>query len=363
MKFTDKAKASSLSKFFKTLKEDLSDSMEEAVGVVVEKEASSVLDDFIATSGGKADDELVPFIRDELATVGKEIGAEAAIAALPKATRLALNEAMDKATKTFERSLKSQEARLKKLMDDPEAATAKAMAEIRANIAKTASREAAKAVQEATKELKKAMRDKVKEFGTRKKLHARDLKEGNLFEGDMADTANQILGRIIGTPAGRMPYDVAPQKIDGGSGAGKQGLATPLHKRAFGIPDLLIEDALVMDAEQVMKMYVRSMSSDLALVEKFGSIEMIDQVKKIQEDYTKLKANAADDKSLQKLAKEEERDIRDLMAIRDRIRHTEGLPDDPTAWTAKMGKGLLQSRGWRRPHSLDDSVLLHGQVD
>jgi hypothetical protein len=201
---------------------------------------------------------------------------------------------------------------------------------------------AAKKANASVKELNKTLRKKAKELKDRPKLHARDLKEDNLFDGDMADTANQILGRIVGTPAGRMPYDVAPQKIDGGSGGQRLGTAAPLHKRAFGIPDLLIEDALVMDAEQVMKMYVRSMSSDLALVEKFGSIEMIDQVKKIQEDYTKLKRDASDDKALQKLAKEEERDIRDLMAIRDRIRHTEGLPDDPTAWTSKMGKGLLQ---------------------
>ena len=193
----------------------------------------------------------------------------------------------------------------------------------------------------APKELQKELTKKRKELKDRERLHTRDVKDAKLFDEDFASIAEEILGRIVGSPAGRLPYDVAPQKL-GGGGAASAGKAAPLHKRAFGIEDILIEDILVMDVEQVMKAYVRTMSSDLAIIEKFGDLEMTKQLKVIADDYANLMRGVADPKELERLEKLRTRDIADTVAVRDRLRNVHGLPDDPTVWTARVGRGLLQ---------------------
>jgi hypothetical protein len=339
--FTGKAEKASAAAFFKTLRKELSEEVEEAVGTAVEKEATKALDDLIASADETFDADLIPIIRDEIATAGEDVAADAALSALPAARQRALKEAFAKAGEAFEKSLKAQETRLNKLLSDPEAATAKALAEVRAKIVKTATKEAAKAVRAATKELREGLTKKRVEFAQRRQLHTRDVKDAQLLEGDFASIAEEILTRIVGSPAGRLPYDVAPQKL-GGGGRASAGKAAPLHKRAFGIDDIDIEDILVMDAEQVMKAYVRTMSSDLAIIEKFGDLEMTKQLKVIEDDYNNLMRNVTDAKELDKLDRQRVRDMGDIVAVRDRLRNTHGLPDDPSSWTARVGRGLLQ---------------------
>ena len=339
MKFADKAKTAAVSKFFKTLQKDISETIEEATGVAVEREATGALDDLIVKADDLFDEELLPIIRDELAIVGKEVASEAAIAAIPKALKLSINEASFKAQKTFENSLKKQESQLKKLLNDPEAATSKALNDIRKNIAKTARKESEIAVRSGTKELRDKLKEQIKILTQKKKLHRRNLKEIEMQPSEFDNLAKEILDRIKGTPVGRLPYDVSIDRIRsrGQSSGGKAG---PLKARVFMIPDNLIEEFLVNDIEQVSKRFIRSIAPDIELTKKFGDIEMTEQFKKIQDDYNILQRNnSADQMQLEKL---KIRDFEDLKAIRDTLRNVYGLPENPMHWGVRIGRSLRQ---------------------
>ena len=339
MKFTDKAKAAAVSKFFKTLKKDISESIDEATGVAVEREATEALDDLFAKADDLIDGELLAIIRDELAVVGREVASEAAISAIPKALRLAVNEASLKAQESFEKSLKAQENQLQKLLNDPAAATSKALSDIRKNIIKTARQESDIAVRGATKELRKKLQEQIKILTQRKKLHARDLKEIEMQPEEFRSLAEEILQRIKGTPAGRLPYDVSMDRISSG-GRASNAKAGPLKARVFMIEDELIEEFLVNDIEQVAKRFVRAIAPDIELTKKFGDIEMTGKIKEIQDDYMRLMARP--DADVRKLEKRMNADIRDIVALRDTLRNVYGMPENPMDWKIRTGRAFRQ---------------------
>ena len=339
MKFTDKAKAAAVSKFFKTLKKDISESVDEATGVAVEREATEALDDLFAKADDLIDEELLAIIRDELAVVGREVASEAAISAIPKALRLAVNEASLKAQKTFEKSLKAQENQLQKLLNDPAAATSKALSDIRKNIIKTARQESDIAVRGATKELRKKLQEQIKILTQSKKLQRRDLKEIEMQPEEFRSLAAEILQRIKGTPAGRLPYDVSMDRISSG-GRAASSKAGPLKARVFMIEDELIEEFLVNDIEQVAKRFVRSIAPDIELTKKFGDIEITSKIKEIQDDYMRLMERP--DADVIKLEKRMKADIRDIAALRDSLRNVYGVPENPMDWKVRTGRAFRQ---------------------
>ena len=296
---------------------------------------SKIFDDIIEQADELADPALLKMMKDELGTSGEDL-ATPIIKNVVRDTD-ALVKARVKATNAFESSIKSQE---KKLLDDPESA---ALESIKKEIIKGASKEARVAIKEITEDSRIELKKTIKDFSDRKKLNLRDLTDAGRMTEEFSSISEQILGRIVGTPAGRLPYDVAPQKINSSASKNKGSLATPLHERAFGIDDILIEDALITDVDVVARNYVHSMAADLALVEKFGDIDMTKQFKSITDAADRLKKVATSDKELTKIQKATDDAIRDLSAIRDRIRGNHGLSEDPTSWTQRWGRGLLQA--------------------
>tara|TARA_R110002096_G_scaffold130706_7_gene280062 strand:+ start:3685 stop:7617 length:3933 start_codon:yes stop_codon:yes gene_type:complete len=338
-----KANAAAIRTFFKTLRKELAEEIDSSVGVAVEREASKALNELLEKSDDIAADELMPIIRDELTEVGTDVASDAAGAALPKALQRATDAAAEKAEKALVNSIKAQERELKKLLSDPAAVTAKAMSQITRNIAKVAATEAGKAARAATKDLRKELTIAMKDSAKRKKLNARDLNEAQMSRDEFYNVAEQILGRIVSTPAGRMPYDMATKPISKGGGKANVSSAAPLHERAFGIEDELIENVLVMDAENVMRAYIRSMAPDLALHEKGLSGQGFETaIKRIEEEYSALKKEAKTDAEVAKLEKRRVQDEKDVLTLRDRLLNVHGLPDDPTAWSTRVGRGVLQ---------------------
>ena len=345
----EKARKSAISKFFSTLRKELEEEMDAAVGVAVEREASKALNELLEKADDIAADDLMPIIRDELTEVGTDVASRAAVGddpkvlggALPDALQRATDEAAAKAQKTLVNSIKAQERELKKLLSDPEAASAKARSEIARKIAKVAATEAGKAARKATKSIREELTTKMRELAKRKKLHARDVQGSGLSRSEHEDIAEQILTRIGDNPAGRMPYDMATKSMSGGGGKAKVASATPMHERAFGIDDELIEDALVMDAENVMNSYIRSMAPDLALHEKGLVGEGFElAIKKVDDEYNNLK-RSADSKTIDKLEKQRVQDIKDIKTLRERLLNIHGLPDDPMAWGSRVTRGVL----------------------
>lgn len=130
--------------------------------------------------------------------------------------------------------------------------------------------------------------------------------------------------------------------------------------RMLEIPSREIEKFLVNDVEEVTRRYLRTMAPDIEMSRKFGSInaqeqfddldtEMEGVAKRKEQEIRKangekkkpLDSNALDAKIAQmrlKNAEEYAAIKRDLAAVVGRIRHTWGLPDDPSAISYRMGR-------------------------
>lgn len=103
----------------------------------------------------------------------------------------------------------------------------------------------------------------------------------------------------------------------------------PLKELTLTIPTKDIEDFLIMDADRVARVYHRVMSADVELTRRFGRADMEPAFEKIRDDYSLLRRDVEDEAELTKLHKNMERDIRDLSAVRDMIRGTYAMPDNP----------------------------------
>ena len=208
-------------------------------------------------------------------------------------------------------------------------------------------------------------RDIERELANLQSGRARDEMDATIDLLEARDIAEQVLGRIEGTPAGRLPYDVTVPR------ARRRGPNTPteagaLQGRAFLIEDELIEEFLESDVELLAKLQVRSVAPDVELTKKFGDLEMTDRIDDIRRDYERKIAASSEDSG--RLVRERDKDIRDVMAIRDRIRGTYGLPADPKAWGTRIGRTARQLNyirllGGMTPSAIPDlarPVMVHG---
>lgn len=111
----------------------------------------------------------------------------------------------------------------------------------------------------------------------------------------------------------------------------------PMKDRTLNIPDELIEEWLESDVAQVGRRYTRVMGSDVELANKFGDVNMTEQLKAIRDDYARMRQGMTDDEvrrwfgarkgltaeeKLALLDKAERDDIRDISAVRDSLRGT-----------------------------------------
>lgn len=135
--------------------------------------------------------------------------------------------------------------------------------------------------------------------------------------------AQEITDRIIGSPDGRLPYDLDMSHGEGGPASDARG---PLAARQFNIPDKLIADYLENDIEHVVGTHLSTMVPDVMLTEKFGDVNMTEGFRKINEEYAALAQAATSATERTALEGERQAAIRDLAAVRDRIRGTFGIP-------------------------------------
>lgn len=180
--------------------------------------------------------------------------------------------------------------------------------------------------------------------------------------------AHEIADRILGHPDGRLPYDIhmgGPQI--GWMGKGGEPPRGALAARDFNIPDELIRDYLELDAEHVASMHLRTVIPDVLLTERFGDVNMTAVFKNINDEYAHLIDATKSERERVRLANEQDRVIRDLAGMRDRIRHVFGFaPDLRNA--ARVVQSIkvvnnLSSMGMATVSSLPDmagAVFRHG---
>lgn len=147
-------------------------------------------------------------------------------------------------------------------------------------------------------------------------------------QAQFSEAARQIADEVFDTLTGRTGGGVRPEFIT----VKARG---PMKERTFHIPDLFVssngkavEDYLEHDVEAVARRYTRVMGADVELARKFGSVDMVDQITKIRDDYRAMREGITDEKQLTALAKREKDDISDLEAVRDMLRGTN--PGSPT---------------------------------
>lgn len=191
----------------------------------------------------------------------------------------------------------------------------------------------------------------------------------DLSRQELQSRAHEITDRIIGSPDGRLPYDIG----SGGPEIGFKGGGEPprgaLAAREFNIPDATIKDFLENDAEHIVATHLRTMVPDVLLTEKFGDVRMTEAFRKINDEYAALSDAAKSDAARTKLEKERQRAIDDLAAVRDRIRGVYGISADAPMRNAARALNVLKnynvltSMGSAALSSLPDmagSVMRHG---
>lgn len=155
----------------------------------------------------------------------------------------------------------------------------------------------------------------------------------DLTDEDYQRIAEQIAQRIQGTPDGRLPYD---WKIGEGSANnnlnGTVGLRGPLKSRTFQIPDNMVEEFLDNDIEDLGRYYLRNTATDMEIVREFGDLDLTIQKKEILDWYTEAQRVAKTEKERIKLKKQADADIRDIVAMRDRMRGVYAQPDPDNVW-------------------------------
>ncbi|MFG1247264.1 hypothetical protein [Xanthobacter flavus] len=162
-----------------------------------------------------------------------------------------------------------------------------------------------------------------------------------LPDQELAAKASEITNRILGSPDGRLPYDApsgGPRIGAGGEGPPARG---PLAARDFMIPDQMIEDFLVSDAEEVAATHLRTMVPDVLLTERYGDVEMTHVFKRIDEEANAAALAAPSDKARAQVEAQRKAAIRDVAAMRDRIRGVYGWSSDAVMQSAgRVGNAI-----------------------
>lgn len=152
---------------------------------------------------------------------------------------------------------------------------------------------------------------------------------------ELQDIARQITDTLLSLPGGRLAYEPVPL------------VRGPLKERTLSIPDHRIEDFLDSDALTVARIYRRTMGADVELTAAFGRADMQSQFEKIAEDYARLRQGVTDEAELTRLDEAMRADIRDLSAMRDRVRGTYGMPDNPHGLIVRSAKVARTINYWR----------------
>lgn len=164
----------------------------------------------------------------------------------------------------------------------------------------------------------------------------------NLSRDELRSRAQEITDRIIGSPDGRLPYDLGMEHGMIGHNSGEQPRG-PLAAREFNIPDATIRDFLETDAEHIVAAHLRTMVPDVLLTERFGDTRMTEAFRKINDEYAALSDAAKSDKERTRLEKERQGVISDLSAVRDRIRGLYGVSPELPMRNAARAAGVLKN--------------------
>ena len=155
-----------------------------------------------------------------------------------------------------------------------------------------------------------------------------------LAEMDDLEARDMVTG-ITNHILGEAPYRLAGLDL-------VQGPQGSLRARTLDINSDLIEKFLENDIVKVHTMYVRTMSPDIAIAEKFGDVNMTEPLRKILDEHNRMLDAATSAKQRKKLTDDYNGSVRDIEAIRDRMRHLFGRPTNPHGLLHRAAKASQQ---------------------
>lgn len=154
----------------------------------------------------------------------------------------------------------------------------------------------------------------------------RDAQYGNLSDGEVKGLVDDTIDSILGHADSRIPYDIV---------SGPRG---PLKERVLNIESRKIQDFLNTDIEEVLRAQVRTMSADVEMARKFGSVDLAEQIRKINDEANAKIAGETTEKGRQRIEASRKAAVRDLSGIRDRLRGQYALPSNPDSLVLRAGK-------------------------
>jgi len=113
------------------------------------------------------------------------------------------------------------------------------------------------------------------------------------------------------------------------------GPARSLRERTLAdISDDVLDEFLERDVAALGKYYAMRMGSDVEIFEKFGSIDLWDQIRRIRQEWGK-KIDEAKGKpdEINRLKALRDQEVDDIKVVRDRVRGTYGMAENPDSWT------------------------------
>lgn len=152
---------------------------------------------------------------------------------------------------------------------------------------------------------------------------------------DIALTARDITERIMGIPSGGTAGQISITR-------------GPFKKRVLTATDQELHAFLDNDMHRLIDSMSRSAVPQIEMARKFGADFLVGNagesksLMSIKDEYAKLRAVATSEKERKNLVAHEKSDIADLLAMRDRLLGTYGLPDDPDGWAHRLNKGARQ---------------------
>ena len=147
-----------------------------------------------------------------------------------------------------------------------------------------------------------------------------------LSDDELRSIVDEVTDTILGNAEGRIPYDIV---------AGPRGA---LKERVLKIESAKIHEFLENDIEQVMRMQLRTMAPDVELAKKFGSVDMKEQIRQINDEANRKIAKAKTEKERKALDEARKKSVQDIEGIRDRLRGTYALPSNPASLVVRVNR-------------------------
>lgn len=102
-----------------------------------------------------------------------------------------------------------------------------------------------------------------------------------------------------------------------------------MRERMLDIPDELVEEFIENDIESIIRHYQKSVGTDVILARRFGDPSMKNVIDDVIEEAEEKIAQATTQTERARLRKDMELAVADIRGLRDRLRGTYGLPNDP----------------------------------